>query len=190
MWLRAAKPYPPLLVEKGTKEQTIERLGPIDRRGRIVAKSSGCDFTPTCHLQSALLQDAWTSLRLHDWQAADSAETCLLRRKITSIQTVYWWLSSLQISLHRGQATVNASNPRGHLAAKDSPETLAKEQNISCNVSGPVKAICFSLPWVRGQRAECTHTAQHIWLERRCFASSYSTCAPSPSSASPVYLSW
>ncbi|MEQ2234830.1 hypothetical protein ILYODFUR_035395 [Ilyodon furcidens] len=47
-----------------------------------------------------------------------------------------------------------ALSPSGNLAAKDSQETLAKEQNISCDVSGPVKAICFLLPKVRGQDAE------------------------------------
>lgn len=53
----------------------------------------------------------------------------------------------------------------GHLAAKDSPETPAKEQRISCDVSGPVKAICFPLPRVRGQITEYSHT--HTYTQHR-----------------------
>lgn len=43
-------------------------------------------------------------------------------------------------------------------------ETLAKKQNISCDISGPIKAICFPLPWVRGQNTEYihTHTISHM----------------------------
>lgn len=84
----------------------------------------------------------------------------------------------------RGTGYSNASNSAVHLAAEGSPEILAKEQNISCNVSGPVKAICFPLPWVRGQITECTHTTYHTSRVPVLYASSYSTCVHSSSSVS------
>lgn len=67
------------------------------------------------------------------------------------------------------------SSLTGRSAAQDSLETLSKVQIISYDVSGPVKAICFPLPWVRWQDTE-TQTSAHTTFDKCwCCSSGYST---------------
>lgn len=109
---------------------------------------------------------------------------CKITSKQTKKKRVIQRLSFLQMSLNsrrrlRSKSNSNVSNQSGHLAAKDSRETLAKEQRTSHAVSGELsKQSVFFCHKVRGQRSERVHTVPALvhllLLPLYCIISLYS----------------
>lgn len=137
-------------------------------------QSSGCDFTPACHLQCSGLQNAWTSLSLHDGWEPDSAETCPARHKITSLQIVYWWLSSANFPSQRShyRAAVMLQPLLDIWQLRTLQRLWQKSRRshvISVDLSKQSALLCCGSE----ARTQSAHTAARI----DCSAWSYSTCA-------------